>query len=164
MRTARQIASDLRAVIDEGLQLLAEVPESVTTLRVADGDWCAREIVGHLIDSACNNHRRFIINQALATLSVEPYAQNDWTTRQRYAEEPFSDLVALWSAYNRHLAHVIEAIPDAVLWQSRGPVAGLGFAYVPVDTDTASIALLAEDYVGHIRHHFRQLHALLPRA
>ena len=164
MRTARQIAADLRTLIDEGLQLLADVPESATTIRLADGEWCAREIIGHLIDSACNNHRRFIVNQTLATLSVEPYEQNDWTMRQRYAEEPFTDLVALWSAYNRHLAHVIDAMPDDVLSQPRGPVAGLGFAYVPVDSDTASIALLAEDYVGHIRHHFRQLRRLLPRA
>jgi hypothetical protein len=55
-------------------------------------------------------------------------------------------------------------MPDDVLRQPRGPVAGLGFAYVPVASDTASIALLAEDYIGHIRHHFRQLQRLPARA
>jgi hypothetical protein len=164
MRNAQQIASDLRSAVDEGVRLLSDVPESLTTVRAVEGEWCAREIVGHLIDSACNNHRRFIVNQTLATLSVEPYEQNDWITRQRYAEEPFADLVALWAAYNRHLAHVIEAMPDDVLCQPRGPAAGRGFAYVPVDSATASIALLAQDYVGHIRHHFRQLQRLPARA
>jgi hypothetical protein len=117
--------------------------------------WCAREVIGHLIDSACNNHRRFIINQDADRLIVEPSEQAAWVARQRYAETPASELVATWAAYNRQLVRVIEAMPDVVLSRGRGPAAGHRFSYIKVPR-RASVTLrdLVGDYVGHIRHHF----------
>jgi hypothetical protein len=164
MRNGHQIADDLRSAVDEGVRLLDGVPEALTAQRPAAGDWCAREVIGHLIDSACNNHRRFIINQTRETLAVDPYDQNEWTARQRYAERSAADLVMLWAAYNRHLATVIEAIADDVLQRPRGPAAGLGFAYAAIEGSSASIGLLAEDYVGHLRHHLGQLRNLVAAA
>jgi hypothetical protein len=65
-------------------------------------------------------------------------------------------------AYNRHIARVIEAIPDAVLNRGRGPLAGYRFSYIdPPATEFATLRHVAEDYVGHIRHHLRQIRTLL---
>jgi len=58
--------------IDEGVALITAAPESATTCRPQPDGWCAREIVGHLIDSACNNHRRFIITLMVEALDVNP--------------------------------------------------------------------------------------------
>ena len=82
------------------------------------GGWCAREILGHLVDSACNNHRRFVIGQGDGPLVFDGYDGDAWVARQRYAELPFRDIVALWSAYNRHLAHVIASAPEETLAHS----------------------------------------------
>jgi hypothetical protein len=148
--TPAAIAADLHAAIRDGLDLFQHVDETRTSERPPEGGWCAREILGHLIDSACNNHRRFVIGQDAPPVVFQGYSQDDWVARQRYSQVPFRDIVALWSAYNRHLAHVIANTPPAALANSGdGPdgVVTLGF--------------LMEDYVRHLRHHLGQLQALL---
>lgn len=162
MRDGERIAASLRAAVDEGLALFRGVTEERTARRPAPDAWCAREVIGHLIDSACNNHRRFIINQDADRLTVDRYEQDAWVSRQRYAQTPASELVPTWAAYNRHLARVIEAIPDTVMNRGRGPVADHRFSYVDVPpTESVTLRHLVEDYVGHIRHHFRQIRGLL---
>ena len=162
MPEAQRIAASLRAAIDEGAALFAGVSDAQTALRPAPGTWSAREVIGHLIDSACNNHRRFIINQETDRLIVDPYEQNAWVARQRYAEMPASELVPLWAGYNRHIARVLEAIPDAVLNRDRGPLANYRFSYItPPKTDFATLGYIAEDYVAHLRHHLSQIRARL---
>ena len=158
--TGGELARAVRAVVDQGLALVLSVPEARTAERPAGGGWCVREILGHLIDSACNNHRRFIINQDVETLIIDPYDQNAWVARNRYAERQAGELAALWAVYNRHLAHVLEGMPPAVLNQPRGPIAGLGFSYISTTDSTASIGHLADDYIGHLKHHLAQLERL----
>jgi hypothetical protein len=159
-----RIAASLRGVIDEANALLAGVSEERTARRPAPDRWSVRELIGHLIDSACNNHRRFILNQDAERLSVDPYDQEAWVACQRYAETPAAELLPLWTAYNRHLARVIEAMSDAVLDGARGPVGERRFPYTELRLgDVATLRHLVEDYVGHIRHHLRQVRALLAR-
>ena len=146
--------------IDEGVALITAAPESATTCRPQPDGWCAREIVGHLIDSACNNHRRFIINQTAPTLVIEPYDQNEWTSRQHYADRPAAELAVLWAAYNRHLANVIESIPDDVVMLVRGDMPH-DFPFTESRSTAATLSNLAEDDVGHLRHHLQQIRALL---
>lgn len=121
MTDGERIAASLRAAVEEGLAFFRGVSEDWTARRPSSDAWCAREVIGHLIDSACNNHRRFIINQDADRLIVDPYEQAAWVARQRYAETPASELVATWAAYNRQLVRVIEAMPDVVLNRGRGP-------------------------------------------
>lgn len=163
MSSGPAIAADLRAAIEEGAALFAGAGEDVTARRPAPGKWSAREVIGHLIDSACNNQRRFIINQGnVERLIVDPYEQNEWVERSGYADTAGAELVATWIAYNRHIARVLEAIPDAALNRPLGPLAGYRFPYrAPPATDHATLGYLAEDYVAHIRHHLKQIRALL---
>ena len=79
------------------------------------------------------------------------YNQDDWVERQRYAKVPFRDLVELWGAYNRHLAHVIAVTPADMF-------ANTGKSY---DGDVVTLGFLMEDYVRHLRHHLDQLRELL---
>ena len=148
--TPAAIAADLHAAIRDGLDLFQHADETRTSERPREGGWCAREILGHLIDSACNNHRRFVIGQDAPPVVFQGYTQDDWVARQRYAQVPFRDIVALWSAYNRHLAHVIANTPAAALANSgTGP------------DGEVTLGFLMADYVRHLRHHLGQLHALL---
>ena len=162
MSDGARIAASLRAAIDEGIAIFHGVREDQTARRPAADAWCAREVIGHLIDSACNNHRRFIINQDADRLIVDPYDQTAWVARSHYAQTPSSALVPTWAAYNAQVARVIEAMPDAVLNRARGPIADHRFSYVDVPvTEFVTLGYLVEDYVGHIRHHFRQIRSLL---
>ena len=150
--TAAQNAAELHAAIGEALQLFQQVDETRTTRRLKPEGWCAREVLGHLIDSACNNHRRFVMGQSPATTRFDGYDQEEWVTRQRYDKVPWRDLVALWTAYNRHLAHVMASTPDEAAART---------ALAPDGSSQISVAFLMEDYVQHLRHHLMQIRSLL---
>jgi hypothetical protein len=150
--TVAQTAADLHAAVAEGLRIFQLADESRTTRHPQPGGWCAREVLGHLIDSACNNHRRFVIGQSPEMTRFDGYNQNEWVERQRYDRVPWPDLVALWTAYNRHLAHVMASTSDETAART---------ALAPDGAATVSIAFLMEDYVVHLRHHLTQIRQLL---
>ena len=152
--TPASIAADLHAAVDAGLHMFQHVDETRTAERPAAGGWCPREILGHLVDSACNNHRRFVIGQGEAPRVFDGYDGDAWVARQRYAELPFRDILALWSAYNRHLAHVIASAPEGTLDHSGAS---------PEGTGEVTLGFLMADYVVHLRHHLDQLRSRLVR-
>jgi hypothetical protein len=142
------IAADLHAALAEGLMLFAGIDEALSRERPKPGGWCAREIVGHLIDSACNNHRRFIVGQTPGLAKFDGYDGDAWVSRQQYIDESWSTIIGLWSAYNVHLRHVIARTPAEHLRMSATDPDGSG----PV-----TVGFLMQDYVGHIRHHLEQV-------
>ena len=104
--------------------MFAGIDEELSRVRLKPDGWCARELVDHLIDSACNNHRRWIVGQTPGLAKFDGYEQNLWVSRQHYAEEPWADVVGLWAAYNRHLRHVISARrPRTCCWPRSRPMA-----------------------------------------
>jgi hypothetical protein len=151
MMTPATIAAALHASIDEALRLFAAADDTKTTARPQPQAWCAREVLGHLIDSACNNHRRFVLGQSPDVGRFDGYDQQVWVTRQHYQEAAWRDLVALWTAYNRHLAHVI----------ATAPAAALGHTAASPDGTTVTLGFVMEDYVRHLRHHVEQIRTLL---
>jgi hypothetical protein len=143
-----------------GQELLRTVEAAVPTLRAlsesraaqprAPGKWSPKQVIGHLIDSASNNHQRFVRAQEGSDLVFPPYAQDHWVASQGYQDSSWDNLVTLWHAYNRHLAHVIARIPE----DRREVQCTLG-TNAPV-----TLAFLADDYVVHLRHHLAQVDAL----
>ena len=148
--TPAALAAALDNAVRDGLDLFRDVDEKRTSERPGPGNWCAREILGHLVDSACNNHRRLVVGRGTPPIVFQGYDQDAWVECQRYADVPFGDIASLWGAYNRHLAHVIASTPpDAFAQSGEGPdgIVTLGF--------------LMEDYVRHLRHHLAQIRALV---
>jgi hypothetical protein len=146
------IAADLHAALTEGLALFVGIDEALSRERAKPDGWCAREVVGHLIDSACNNHRRFILGQTPGLPKFDGYDGDAWVARQHYVDESWADIVAFWTAYNRHLRHVIARTPAEHLLMS---------AVDPDGSGQVTIGFLMEDYVGHIRHHLEQVRRLM---
>jgi hypothetical protein len=109
--------------------------------------WCRKEVLGHLVDSAANNHQRFVRALLAEELVFPAYVQNDWVKAQKYSGESWEDVVDLWCALNRHLAHLIEGIPAAKLsTQCR----------IGENTPMTLEALIA-DYIRHMVHHLAQI-------
>jgi hypothetical protein len=122
------------------------------------GKWSAKEIVGHLIDSAANNHQRFVRAQFNDDLVCPPYDQESWVNAQKYAEASWPDLVNLWASYNLHLHHVISVMPHDALSRLRERHNLDQVAWNPVDRATpTTLEYFVRDYVGHMRHHLRQI-------
>ena len=126
---------------------LADVPDDDAAHKPAPGRWSKKEILGHLIDSAANNHQRFVRAQSTPRLESPRYEQEFWVAAQSYATESWPDLVNLWLLYNRHLLHVVKAMPAEVL------------PHECVITGYAEMTLeaLIVDYVRHMEHHLTQL-------
>jgi hypothetical protein len=154
-------ADDLRTTVSRVATLLAGVPEEVAARRPAPGKWSAKEIVGHLVDSASNNHQRFVRAQFQDDLVFPGYAQDEWVTVQRYQEASWPHLLTLWRDFNLHLARVIEATPpeQRLRERRRHNLDQIGYQHVPVDR-AATLDAFMRDYVDHLHHHVRQMHDL----
>lgn len=150
--TPSESAARLQHVVADVVPLLQHADAGRTIVSPTPGTWCAREVLGHLIDSACNNHRRFVLGHARETTQWDGYVQDHWVSSQHYTDEPWVDLVALWVAYNRHLAHVMAVTtPDVAAFE----------AVSPDGTRHVSVGWLMSDYVRHLEHHVAQIRALL---
>ena len=149
---------DLRAIVERAAASLVTLPDVATTRHPAPGRWSPRQIIGHLIDSASNNHRRFVLAQLGDDLLFPGYDQDAWVETQRYNEASWRDLVALWRAFNLHLAHVMAAVPEAERRRPRARHNLDEIAFRPVPPDrAATLQYFMDDYVAHVRHHLRQI-------
>jgi len=158
MISGLDLAKRLRAVIDEVSPLLASIDDKSAGTAASNGKWSTKQIIGHLVDSAANNHRRFILAQGRDDLLFEGYDQEHWVTTQRYESESWSGLLALWHAYNQHLAWVIEAISESELLKPRGVHSLDRIAWkVQQAEEPVTLAFLVTDYVDHLENHLRQI-------
>ena len=141
------IAADLWQAVEAALPKLQAISEAEASRPRAPGKWSPKEVIGHLIDSASNNHQRFVRAQQGAELAFPPYEQEHWVACQHYGDRSWGEIVALWHAYNRHLAHVIRHIPE-----DKRRV-----ACVIESTEPVTLGFLADDYGRHLRHHLAQV-------
>jgi hypothetical protein len=139
-------------------RLLALSEEDARRRRAGGEGWSAKQIIGHLVDSATNNHRRFIIAQFKDDLVFEGYAQDDWVRAQSYDEESWAQLVELWRAYNLHLAHVMSRAPEETLQRERVAHSLDRIAFRLVDAnEPTTLEYLMRDYIEHLKHHLAQI-------
>lgn len=125
----------------------AELPQLVNTAARIDGHWSKKQILGHLIDSAANNHQRFVRGQLDRELVIPSYAQEQWVETGRYQDREWSHLVDFWLAYNRHLLHLMShAAPDRLDTVVR--IAG---------NEPVTLEYVMIDYVRHLKHHLKQI-------
>ncbi len=151
-------AEDLRATVERASERLAAMSVDDATRSPAPGKWSPLEILGHLIDSASNNHQRFVRARFREDLRFEGYAQEAWVTAQAYASEPWAEVVVLWRAFNLHLAHVMERTTEAERVRLRPDHALDQLAWEPVPPgEPATLEYFMRDYVGHLKHHLRQI-------
>jgi hypothetical protein len=112
------------------------------------GRWSKKEILGHLIDSAMNNHRRFVLSQLEPEpLLITPYEQREWVALARYQFTPASELLHLCTLLNQQLARLLEQLPATTATQRCEFDNGY----------SVTLRWLAEDYVLHLEHHIHQI-------
>jgi hypothetical protein len=155
-----QFLDDFRNTIVSAKARLRDVPEEQShQKRSADG-WSPIEVMGHLIDSAANNHQRFVHAQFTDDLVFADYEQDQWVSTQKYRDESWPDVIDLWSSYNLHLLHVVSVIPEDVLTKTRAQHTLDEIAFKDVDkNEPATLEFLIRDYVDHLHHHLNQIFA-----
>ena len=136
------------------LQYLTEMlPPRLTLIKEEDFSdkpaphkWSKKQILGHLIDSATNNHQRFIRVQFEQTPTIV-YKQNEWNALSYYQQLDSGQLIQFWTLYNKQLIHIIRHIPEQNL-QKECNAGG----QAPV-----TLEWLINDYVAHLEHHLHQI-------
>jgi hypothetical protein len=158
MTMTEDVIEEFRRTVEEASARLLSMTEDEARVPLAEGKWSAKETIGHLIDSASNNHQRFVRAQFKDDLVFEGYAQEDWVRAQSYNEEPWPLLVGLWRHYNLHLAHVMRHAPEntRTLRRERHNLHEIGWAEVS-QSEPSTLEHLMLDYVGHLKNHLRQI-------
>ena len=153
-----QFLDDFRDTIMSAKARLSDIPEAQSRQKGSPDEWSPVEVLGHLIDSAANNHQRFVRAQFTDDLVFSGYEQEQWVSSQNYRNESWSEVIQLWSSYNLHLLHVVSAIPEDVRTKARARHTLDQIAFNLVDkNDPATLEYLIRDYVDHLRHHLDQI-------
>lgn len=143
----RKAIEEFRTLLEQSSSDLAAISEEESGMSATSDKWTKKEILGHLIDSAANNHQRFVRAQLSAELKLPGYEQKAWVATQGYQKESWENLLALWKSYNLHLLHLVSTIPENALGN---------FCFIG-DNEPVTLEFLVEDYVRHLKHHLEQI-------
>jgi len=135
-------------------QLIARLPDRLSALPVetveykpAPNTWSVKEELGHLLDSAANNHQRIVRTQLEEKPAMPGYDGDDWVVLHRYQQRAWETLIGLWAALNRQLLAAAEAVSDSA-WSRTCTIA---------DSAPLTLKFVFNDYVEHMVHHLRHM-------
>jgi hypothetical protein len=140
-------AAELQKVLATVPSRLSAINDKDASLPRIGGKWSCKQILGHLIDSAANNHHRFVRAQIEKSLEMAGYTQDQWVSTQSYQQRNWNDLVTLWTCYNQHILHLILTAPAEHL-TIPCKIAG---------DESGPLEFLMVDYVAHLEHHLNQI-------
>src|SRR6476659_10169449 len=100
--TVADVASELRILAVSFSNELLIAGNDAAARRPAAGKWSPKEVLGHLIDSAPNNHRRSLRAQQPHSLTFPGYEQNLWVSSQCYQDTDSAQVAALWTHLTLH--------------------------------------------------------------
>ncbi|HEY0670249.1 MAG TPA: DinB family protein [Sphingobacteriaceae bacterium] len=126
--------------------LLRKISEADFSFKPTPEKWSKKEILGHLIDSATNNHHRFIRGQ-FENVPVISYDQNKWNEFNYYQQIKVDQLIQFWTSYNLQLLELLKLISPTNL-KKECNIGGQG---------NVKIESLFNDYVSHLEHHLGQI-------
>jgi DinB superfamily len=153
-----QWLDDFKQTIDSAAARLGQISETESEVPRSEDGWSSKQIIGHLIDSATNNHARFVLAQLKNDLRFPGYEQNGWVQVQQYQKASWTQLVDLWRAYNLHLLHVMSCTPSEKLNNrcTQHTLQTIAFQTVS-ENDPVTLEYLMKDYVVHLKHHLSQV-------
>lgn len=137
---------------------LLEVSSHEFSAKPSIEKWSKKEILGHLVDSAYNNHQRFLRAGQQDDLVFSGYDQVEWVRQNAYQERDLTELVHTWATVNFHLARLVAQLPSDLLTRE---TTTNNFHKIcmnrPPEGQASSLGYLVWDYIFHLEHHLVQL-------
>lgn len=152
----RDVAEHLREVVRIAVARFAQMSDAQVRANPYPPKWSKIQILGHLIDSACNNQQKFVRVMEQSHMVFPGYAQNHWVDAQGYQDADWPQLVRLFESYNLHLAFVIEHAKPELLQNTitiEGPKGPAG---------PYTLEFIMRDYIEHMKHHLLQIDPAMP--
>lgn len=148
----------LRNLLNLIKPVLLSITEEESQQKTNPDKWSKKEVLGHLIDSAANNHHRFVNAQFQDDLCFRGYRQEEWVIAQQYNNSSWNVLIELWASYNLHLAHVMDVIPSEVRYRKtkKHNFHQIAWKTIP-EGQEATLEYFIIDYLGHLEHHLGQI-------
>ncbi len=145
----KTIVDELNSIINQFKDRIDNISDSEFDAKPLPGKWSKKEVLGHLIDSAHNNLRRFICGQYETSPSKIVYDQEFWVIANNYQFSTKKDVIQLWIQMNKQICTVLLQMNES----NYGKVADAGKTEIKL----YSLQFLAEDYVSHLKHHLNQI-------
>jgi hypothetical protein len=142
-----QALKELRALIDEIPHRLSKLPASQVESKPALSNWSAKEELGHLLDSAANNHQRIVRTQLEHEPKMPGYDGDAWVELHRYQQRNWQEMIEVWRTLNQQLLTAAEAAPGTA-WTRTCTIA---------DSSPLTLKFVFEDYIDHMLHHLRHI-------
>ena len=142
----QNVVEKLLSLVDEFNLEFVKLSDEEWNYQSAPDKWTKKEILGHLIDSAANNHQRFVRIQFEDNPKII-YDQNNWIKYQNYKNEEAKKIIELWYLYNHHLGYVIKNISEDSYKET-----------CDINREQpVTLEWLIKDYVRHLEHHLNQI-------
>ena len=153
-----QWLEDFKRTIETTSPQLLKLSEVDAEQPRTEEHWSSKQILGHLIDSAANNHARFVLGQLKDDLLFAGYDQDGWVRTNHYQEAAWPQLVYLWRSYNLHLVHLMAHADKEKMNTpcTLHTLQEIAFKAVP-QSEPVTLEYLMQDYVGHLKHHLNQI-------
>jgi len=149
------LADELSAAVRAFYDRYHDLDDAQASIRPKDGGWSQKEIIGHLIDSASNNHQRFVRLQIQERLVFPDYGKDNvrWVAIEHFNELSFADILTLWRYYNVLIENIMRNVDPAKLqnYWDRG------------DSRTSLLDLM-NDYFDHLKKHLASFASIHEKA
>jgi hypothetical protein len=142
-----ELLDEFRQTMAANYDRLVQISAAESVVKPAPGKWSKKEIIGHLIDSASNNHQRFVRAQLYDNYDSLGYEQERWVAVQAYQQADWAELLVLWRAFNEQLLRIITLIPTEQLGKTFRIAGG----------EPVTLGYWVEDYLRHMQKHLGQI-------
>lgn len=145
----QKIVQELRDIIQEYEEKISAIPSDDLYSKPLPGKWSKIEVLGHLVDSAQNNLRRFVCGQYETSPPWIVYNQDFWVAANHYQAADKNHVIQLWSLLNGRIGEILLKMPT----DNYGKECNSGRETVQLHT----LQWFAEDYIKHLKHHLNQI-------
>jgi hypothetical protein len=137
------LGEKFRSRIEAAQAKLQGITEAHSSEKYPGGSWTRKQVLGHLLDSAANNHIRFVVASLEGKFTGPKYDADGWVALHDYAHLSWSYLFDQWHAVNSMLAQVVDHVPEKALTAQ----CTIG------DDKPVTLKFIIEDYLDHLEHH-----------
>jgi hypothetical protein len=138
---------DFRNNVLQSYDEMKMISEEAASGKASENQWSVKELLGHLLDSASNNHQRFVRLQIYDEIEFPFYQQEDFVRVNHYQNQNWNALLDFWKLYNLHLVHLVEHMDEGKLRN----------VWITPDQERLTLGHIVEDYLRHLKHHLGQI-------